>query len=788
MLGRWVEEATGRVALLTLSQMIEDNTQIVTARKRKPTRHMRLRMETVNRLRALGAKKKAEKAKDDAEKVFVTDPIAGKDQPSESAPAETSKTSNVVKTRKAKVKRATLSRPSIPKAKFRKRQIHKSWLPTHLFHAKRAHMTSPSAPLWRFDIPLTPTQKSYRPTHRASQDRGAIAWDTSYMATIGVEGEQRSVERMLKALGVGIGTGSEIAWGAKGQKWRNGTRVLETLVYEREAPHHLITPATIIWCVSEPSKATKAVEDAKRKRKLFIRVHPSTFYQLWEEVVRLALVVKPQVTVEDLRFEIGSIEIAGPGSTEALLGTLWPSQQTDATIEDSKANMETTWNSLAGVTNPSTLPAGSILGFDVQDPRLHFPPRTIVLPKTNEEQTLLLQLLSSWPIDHVRSPAKLFDRTARLRGSRIPSQKAINRRKGPARPGQDPTTLPTDPQIPALLYTASNVSNKPSQSSWTLLAPWKTIQPIWYALMYYPLTTGTQPRFGGLTEQRQLAFETGRPWFPADFPGTRAGWEWEMLERRERWDEWQRRPKGKRVSWEKVDLGDGRKGEAGRGWACDWEVLLNVKDADGDVGTIEEKMDQGDAAKPEPKPNSLAQLPAVQAQQFFKQSMSLPSPVPDLDGRLMTVQLALLTRGVPQACARIYRLPSASDNNELRQAWLALDPCNQSNHKQRGPKHSLPRLPKDAPPHLVQRRLAQSLLEPARVGEDKYPACPGQEDLIGFVTTGNFNLAEGQGTGIGNVLVGMAVEQVRQNGEEGRLCVVRNAGADVGRLARWEVA
>ena len=42
--------------------MVADNTPTVTARRRKPTRHMRLRMETAKKLRALGvAQRKASK-------------------------------------------------------------------------------------------------------------------------------------------------------------------------------------------------------------------------------------------------------------------------------------------------------------------------------------------------------------------------------------------------------------------------------------------------------------------------------------------------------------------------------------------------------------------------------------------------------------------------------------------------------------------------------------------------------------------------------------------------------
>jgi ribonuclease P/MRP protein subunit POP1 len=93
------------------------------------------------------------------------------------------------------------------------------------------------------------------------------------------------------------------------------------------------------------------------------------------------------------------------------------------------------------------------------------------------------------------------------------------------------------------------------------------------------------------------------------------------------------------------------------------------------------------------------------------------------------------------------------------------------------------------------RLLAQSLLEnpPLPYPADKtdgHPLVPDEEDLMGFVTTGEFNLAEGKGVAIGNVFVAKAVEGLRRENKEevkgGRWCVVRNAGEKVGRLAKWE--
>ena len=169
-------------------------------------------------------------------------------------------------------------------------------------------------------------------------------------------------------------------------------------------------------------------------------------------------------------------------------------------------------------------------------------------------------------------PHSMFDPTTRQKASSSqPSQGAINRRLSQANPGQDPKPLPSDPQIPALVHTLPNGAG--NQSSWVLLLPWKYVLPVWYAMMYHPLATGGTVCFGGLQEHHQIAFESGRPWFPADYPGTEAGKQWEEREAAKAKSEWLRKPKGRRLEYESIDLGLGRKGEIGRGWCCDWEVF-----------------------------------------------------------------------------------------------------------------------------------------------------------------------------------------------------------------------
>ncbi|KAH6679133.1 ribonucleases P/MRP protein subunit POP1-domain-containing protein [Halenospora varia] len=768
-------------------EMREDNTPTVDSAKRKPgSSRGRVRAETAKKLGVLAAKKKSKKGEG-------RDGDAG------------------VETRAArpKIRKDRLNGPPKPKSKFRKRQIHKTWLPTHMWHAKRAKMTEPKKPLWRFSIPITCTEKSYRPTHRAGGARGAVAWDMSYMSTIGLEGPMESLEKVLKL----VGFDDPSLWESKGEKWRSGKRSWSSWLSRGSKDERIqIGPSTVIWCSSQPDSTNEADHVPKKRpvRRVFVRVHPAAFLEVWTELLRVSKMQRPSVRLEDLRFEIGSIDITGPGATETLLGILHPYEDSAS----SQNSHEKTFHSLAGVTNASSLPSNSILAFSIMDPRLRYPPRPVKLPKANDEEAnfSLLEMLSTWPVDaSIPSPA-LFDRDTRWKATRLPAQKSINRRKALEKPGVYPSLKSTDPAIPIMLLASRSTASTSQQGTWTLLAPWKCILPIWYGLVHYPLSSGGNPRFGGINELRQTHFEHGVPMFPADYPGMDAGFAWEAEERERRKAEWERRPKGKRIEWTSLDLGAGRKGEIGRGWACDFERIIGIDPMPNAIITTETTQETQETLPPEPEKMKLeSPIQHLPCKAFTTLLASSKSDMP-LISFIATVRITLVTKGIASPCARVYRLPLAATNADqpdsiatstsshaTRAEWLSILPPQTGSKPLPNPKKNKFQTTKvslNAPISQRQRLLAQSLLQnpplpyPAPAKVEDHPLVPDEEDLIGFVTTGEFNLAEGKGVAIGSVVVSKVLEGLRRpkegKGKEGRLCIVRNAGEVVGRLARWE--
>lgn len=898
--------------------MKEDNTPTVTARRRTPSRKLRIRLETAKMIqnwnkKALTVRQRKRVAKRRAKQ------------------ADTGK--QVLSQRCPKIKKNTLVKPPTATSKFKRRQVRKAWLPTHLWHAKRAKMTKPTEPLWRMAIPLSPAEKVYRISHRSSGARGCVAWDMSYMSTICCQGTGAGLENLLKSLSF-QGEG----WvGKRYEKWRGGYRVAHGWLCERDGEKRMITPATVFWnlevdTVEAGSMLKERLSDSKNgnndetnlsstsnrkkkpklKSKLMIRVHPSGFHQLWLELLKVAKMQRPQVVVEDLRSEIGGIEIIGPDSTQALVEVLKPSKG-----RLDHGSVEETWKNLAALSNPAALPQNCLFGFNISDPRLHMTPKRVHIP-FDSNTSELTDFLISWPPDQSRAPLDLFSHTRRYSAVRgLQSQKAINRYKAGVSKVRGETAEKSQSQIPVMLFSTKGPSPN-SQGTWTVMLPWKCVDPVWRCLLYCPLSTSNTPQFGGLNEKRQILFENGQPWFPGDMPGTEAGKAWARTQDELRFDTWVSRPAKHRVSWHTIDLGLGQKGEHGNGWMCDWEFLFRDKKSGilqrpekRTIGHSNSTVTETRGLEPNPsKPLTQRQRKAMkqQEQKAAQQgqgsrprntsspesedkeglyasdellrgevgychltppaalaALSIPtSRISFSQPTLITIHVTCLTRGTAHPCARIYRLPTGDDVQavDLRKRWLSFLPGSiratqdLRPHLKKHPKlnhHGLPRsqralpresvdhityIPPDAPPEIVEQYRPNPQLDTteSRAGDESklekgavvvntghdHPPCPRVDDLIGFVTTGGFNLALGRGTAIGSIWLQRLLEGWKEDGNEEyeeeqqqsvlehgstgenpkardgkatekatrrhrHICIVRNAGEKVGRLAIWEL-
>lgn len=572
---------------------------------------------------------------------------------------------------------------------------------------------------WNYSIPVSPNEKTYRSTHRAATSKGAIVFDTSYTGTILLKGNTQQLTQLVQELTVTKET--------CGARARNGRKAIDCHVSDDD---YILCPATILWSAVSLDDETSVL----------VRIHPASFADVWKLLLKLRKQGNLDlVKIIDMRFQIGSIEVFGPASIDVVISVLKSAVDT----ETAKA-----WRSLHGL-RPTEIPQNLIVPLTVRDPRLGFPPQPIT-----EAPKIQNKYLFNWPVLDIGSPLFSLDETESFNVSR---------------PEVSETSKCEASNLPVLL--------RGSNLGVSIMAPWAYITDIWYSLNHLPLV-----RFGGLQEFSQIHYENSLPFFPNDYPGTRAGDLYAKEFRDQSEATYLRKPPAKRTSFAKslngkVEVGDpftsdfsflfhglpsGSQGDLShvsaslleRSKANDTTVDVTMEDAVLDISTgplytstpqIPPALESSIKSAPKQSVSQEQSGPVVDAQvstdataasvnkvvpRLLIFSKLSETPTSSLDRGLVQVKIRLTKRGCPKKCARIYQ-------------------C----------------------------------LDRDRVG-----------DLIGFLTTGNFSLSEGRATGIGSILAHIGVQSMLKydkkasNGQRQPFgeCFVRDVGTGNFRKAIWE--
>ncbi|KAJ7134557.1 NUC188 domain-containing protein [Mycena epipterygia] len=647
---------------------------------------------------------------------------------------------------------------------FLKRQRDKSWLETHIWHAKRMHMEN----MWGYRLAVTPTEKAFRPSHRASV-HGAILHDASYQSIIQLQGPEKILRTVLDAACDLQGPGP----GAK--RYLPGARTIDTHIYEPgQYPFGLIGPATIFWQPISPSSksavpnnisedATQASTTGSQKRgkgkgkakepsdksldpdavrrTVWVRSHPATSEQVFAalrtsaslalDAARKAAPPGTQiddigVELEDLSGQINAFEIMGPKSNQVLKGALTPVSQ------DAREDFNKFWASMTDLQTSGSIPRGMIIGFKVLDPRLKFPPKNakpgpvpaspIIFPSATLAQSDLWEQSTR---DSLRKP-------------RYKKKDIDERRSKNLVPGTALSPLRQDDRVPVLLIQRSvergGSSNDLALHGWTLLLPAGWSMPFFSSLTF----TGT--RVGGQRERQTQAFEAGTAYFPRDYPLCPAYAAYATARETEEHARWERTPPAKRANYAKLGTRSP--------WRADWGMVLGIEaPVDADAAFVPTQREEGDttmAVQPwllrGPTTRGLveglllsggagvraAALADALNGMRLKRTMAPLAVAPDalLQGALVRVCVTPCTRGRPEDLALIYAVEDAE-----AQMW-----------------------------RRVLRRGEEESAEEMTLGDIK----PTETSIIGYVTTGNYSLSHGEGFALGAVTLVRLLELKQQ--------------------------
>ncbi|KAL5512825.1 hypothetical protein ACEPAG_3091 [Sanghuangporus baumii] len=687
---------------------------------------------------------------------------------------------------------------------FLKRQQDKSWLETHIWHAKRMHMEN----MWGYRLAKTPTEKAFRPSHRASV-HGCILHDASYEAIIELNG----AEHVLKEILARCSDPQTVSPCAV--RFTNGSRVCYTHMYKPWSyPFDLVGPIEVLWKTSTSSSPQVQSESSKKEdnqrqkasiRTIWVRCHPIIYdaavstitYCVQAYLQGAQSTSKKDINIEvaDLRDQFNIFELVGPKSSQVIRGALSPVKN------EEREEFKKFWKALGQLQTAGSAPRGMVVGMKVLDPRLNFPPKNtkIHLNTNSKENTSLPAGL--WPIAKL-AESELWDSDVRVRLC-IPrfKKKDIDSRKSKHLvPGSELNPLRQDNRVPLLLIQRSIEPPGSSSSSSSLavqntsnntrpLHGWTLVIPKGWGMSFFSSLTHTGTRVGGQDEVTTQRFEAGCAMFPMDYPCTEAYTAWAEERGREERERWERKPPAKRPNWEKLGTESP--------WVPDWYGLLGLQKThpeprtDGAVDlvptqreppqlTVEgeistQETSEGETGKnldirpwlfrrpetlssiealshsPNPASDLLAKLNTLRA----KRSLSVLPLSADalLQSALVIVRLSIPRSGSPEDNAIIYKM-----HDEEVKKWRS----------------------------LIEE--GESEFTETQLSELEY----SRDALVGYVTSGHYSLSIGRGQAIGAISLKRYLEMKEQLYRLGKpkalaLVKVRNKNSRICRAAFIEL-
>ncbi|EPX73761.1 RNase P and RNase MRP subunit [Schizosaccharomyces octosporus yFS286] len=417
----------------------------------------------------------------------------------------------------------TLPAVKLVNGKFAGRQLRKIWLPTHLWTAKRAHMIN----AWGYAIPESPTEKSYRPTHRAAFCLNAIAFDMSYQPLFAITGP---LSVLRETFGECFTTGLPSAYTKTYRSFNSYVKNSQT--------NELLCPCLLQW--HDPSEDCKSKVPTRNNGsavQLVIRVHASAFLDVWNHLSSIA-VLDDQIAMHDWRLQLASFDILGPDANVILHDI----------FSDVQSSEKTTWDSISKLPTTS-LPFGASIGFDAP----------LVIHETNlgqqgNEKEKDNKENKSHEIQN-KDFGSLWDK------HEIPSFNVFNHVQK-----KKEAVLNVKKELVPVYFTHQSIWN-----GVTVIVPWEAAKFFWQKLMF---RKGV--RFGGLKNLHQIAFEKRMPFFPVDYPDTKSGQAYEVRRKQCNEEYWRRRPPAKRVNFENFGKNFS---EIGDPFSCDWKCFHDGSDS-----------------------------------------------------------------------------------------------------------------------------------------------------------------------------------------------------------------
>nr|XP_018905386.1 PREDICTED: ribonucleases P/MRP protein subunit POP1 isoform X2 [Bemisia tabaci] len=474
-------------------------------------------------------------------------------------------------------------RPSNLLKEYNRRQKTNIWLETHIWHAKRFHMTKK----WGYHLADRPNDKSYRACYRAAANH-CLLQDLSFMNCIELLGPYSHLVATLKSH-----TSAEcgLTFGAK--CYKSGVREGNVMFFEKDKyPFGAIGKVDFLWRFNDLSEETDA--------KLWLWCHPAYFNQILEQIISsfdLQIVSsdgkqskkKKEKRKEKLKLDTRNIpftrvptytsstgivklnllkdtlnrfRLTGPLANAVLTSAFkipepsssaefeafdwWSEYYSSEKKSAAYAAQKNFWALLASCTSPCQLPPHSAVSVTIVDPRLTLPQtRTKAVP----DKTVTPHQMPVLTLDPLCSDSPLWDSAIRdkVTETKLSTAELGERRSKRVVPGILPGEAEVFPssRIPILLIQRPGVQSSSKRigfgGGWDIISPAGWGMALWVGLVFRGC------RAGGLREAISLSREMGTPLF--NEPDTEAGQISNESEKKANLDAYFRKPPAKRLNF-----------------------------------------------------------------------------------------------------------------------------------------------------------------------------------------------------------------------------------------------
>nr|XP_021531434.1 ribonucleases P/MRP protein subunit POP1 [Aotus nancymaae] len=417
---------------------------------------------------------------------------------------------------------------------FNRRQKKNIWLETHIWHAKRFHMVKK----WGYCLGERPTVKSHRACYRAMTNR-CLLQDLSYYCCLELKGKE---EEILKALSemCSIDTGLTFAAVHCLSGKRQGSLVLYRA---NKYPREMLGPVTFIW------KSQRTPGDTSESRQLWIWLHP-TLKQVQSKFNSYLIIMPVAGEIQEyvvVIFQVGE-------NTEETPHRWWIETCKNPDSVSLHYRQEAVFELLGGITSPAEIPAGTILGLTVGDPRINLPPKkSKALPnpeKCQDNEKVRQLLLEGVPVECTHSFIWNQDICKSVTENKILDQDLNRMRSELLVPGSQLILGPHESKIPILLIQQPGKVTGEDRLGWG--SGWDVLLPKGWGMAFWIPFIYRGARVGGLKESAVHSQYKRSPSVPGDFPDCPAGMLFAEEQAKNLLEKYKRRPPAKRPNYVKL--------------------------------------------------------------------------------------------------------------------------------------------------------------------------------------------------------------------------------------------